>query len=195
MTDDPKHLEDSGPPDGGSSPFFAEAERQGIEERLFYIARRRYGFCAEVAQTLARSTVDTYLEAHERYAAWVDHPTLLVGLLRGQCREHVRRQICLTAQSNAIRDAMPGVDVPTALAAGALDDIASRDARQLVLEALLELRPKALEALQSLRRGATRLDLLDVIERLGFAKQSDASSLAAYQRHFRDILVRRGIQL
>jgi len=179
----------------GREPFFPEGEREQVAERLYYIARRRYHFREQVAANLAEATLDEYLGAYAHYADWVDHPIQLVAILRGKCREHVRRQICLAAQRNVIRDAMPGVDVPTALAAGALDEIASRDARQLILEALLELRPKALEALQSLRRCATRIDLLDVIERLGFHQPSDASSLSAYQTHFRDILSRRGIRL
>ncbi len=178
---------------GASSSFFDESERAQVEERLLYIAKRRYKLAEGVAEDLVREAVSTYLEANGRYAEWVDHPTQLVAILRGRCREHVRRQIRLTAQGNAIRDVMRE-EVPAAAAAGALDEIASRDARKQILEALAQLGPKAREALQSLRDGGTRVDLLDMIEGLGFHETSEGRKLRAYRAQFRQILARCGIQ-
>lgn len=182
--------------DGAAVPqAFTDGQLAGVEERLAYIARRRFGFRNGVADDLARASVATYAEQRGRYAGRPDHSKILIGLLRGRCREHIRRQICLTAQRNAARDLKPRFDLPAALEAGVLDDLASRDARKLILEAFSRLRPRAREALQAIRDGATRIDLLDVVQGLGFHAQSDAASLRAYRTEFRRILAQCGIRL
>ena len=177
-----------------AAPFFSEDERPRIEERLLYIAQRRYRFREDVATKLVKDAVDSYLEAYGNYAAWVDHRTQLLHLLRSRAREHIQRQIRLTAQGNAIRQAMPEADVAAALADGTLDEIVSHDVRRLVLEALCELRPKAREALRSLRGGISRFELLGVIQSLGLNKSEDASSLGAYRSRIHQILARCGIK-
>lgn len=171
-----------------------EADFARVEERLGYIARRRYRFRDEVASRLARSTVEVFRQRPEQPEQPEQSNEVLIRLLRGKCREHIRRQISKTAQQNAIRDVMPRADVPVALASGALDGLSSRDARQLVLEAIAELRPRAREAFQFLHRGATRIDLLDSIERLGINKTTMDSRLSAYRDEFCRILARCGMR-
>jgi hypothetical protein len=179
----------------GAVPFFPEGERARIEERLLYLTRRRFRFREEVARQLASEAMEAYLAAHPHYAASADHALLLMRVLRGKCREHIRRQICRTAQGNAIREVLKGVDVPEAMAAGALDEIASRDTRTLILEALSEMRPRTMEALRSLSHRATRLQVLEVVELLGFEQQTEAPDASTYHSEFRQILARGGVRL
>lgn len=156
---------------------------------MAYLARRRYRFRDDVAQDLVQAALANFVEARDRYAGREDHLEILVGILRNKCREHIRRQLRQTAQHNAIRDVIPQAEVPVALAAGVLDDLASREARQLILEALSELRPKAREAFQFLRDGATRGEVMELIE------NTMDSRLRAYRMEFCRILTRCGIRV
>lgn len=148
----------------GSDRAFSPQERARLEERMAYLARRRFRFRDEIAAELAQAAIASFSESGDRYAGREDRHEIVVGILRNKCRDHIQRQLRLTAQRNAIRDVMPQADVPVALASGALDDIASQEVRQLLLDAVTDLRPKAREAIQFLRNGATRLDVMELIE-------------------------------
>ena len=182
------------PPNDGS-PFLEPAERERIEERLLYLTRRRFQFREDVAQKLVQDALQAYLAACPHYSASADHALLLMRILRGRCREHIRRQICLAAQGNAIRDVLKGVDVPAAQYSGTLDEIASRDTRKLILEVVSELLPKAAGVLRGLREKATRVEVLDVIELLGLERQTNAKNVTAYHSEIRQILARGGVRL
>ena len=135
-----------------------------MAQRLVYLARRRYRFRDDVAEKLVTETLESFSEKYERYADREDKSEIVIGMLRTTCREHIRREIRLTAQRNAVRDVMPRAEISTALAAGFLDDLSSRDARQIIVQALSEVGPKAREAFQFLRDGATRLDVMELLE-------------------------------
>lgn len=181
--------------DDSPSARLSEDEQVRMKERMLYIAQRRYRLRQDVADEVTEATLESYEQRLQWDDGRDDQHRVLIGLLRDRCREHIRRQLTRTAQANAVRDKMPDVDVRTAIAAGALDDIASHDARKLILEAVAELRPKAWEALQAVRTGATRLDLMDVIQNLGMNSPRNASGIRAYQTEFRQILARCGIRL
>lgn len=171
-------------------------EFQVLRSRLIYLAWRRYRIGNVEAEDIVQASLLTYLEVRDRYGDEENHVGILSGIFRNKCREHIDLSIREKKRLAAPRvrrtaDAGSPLIPFDQTAPSALQSLVKREEGRLILEALSQLRPEALEAFHLLLdRDVGRKGLID---RLRMNKNTVDSRLHLYRKELRRLLRARGV--
>lgn len=175
-------------------------EFQRFQEKLAYLAWRKYRIPREQAEDLCQSAVAAYCAFRERYENEQNQAAVLVGIFFKKCLEHIDRSV---REQKRLRSLAASPDAPrvnprlsrdgSSAEENGLERLLREERGRAILAALADLRPEAREMLEAL--GFDEETRQDLIRKTGLNRNTLDSRLHTYRRELRKLLRERGIDI